>query len=730
MINLYAYTYPSAEKKLDNFVLCKFGDSVRDVEIRMAERDNAGANEWEDKTVIGTWPQLKVIKRDYQLHKILTKKGLYHTEGSGTEWFKIPAETTKQAFEYLDSLIEEIEGGKVRVKVVLRQLQEKALDEAMNIISDAYERNQNVATIIAYLCARFGKTIWCLMLFNRIFEKYGNNVLILPAYWLSVHSSFVDELDKFDDFLDMVHVDASSPTAEQEYLSAQRQGLKIILTVSLHGELEEWKNKHSWIADIDSSKKISFADEGDFGTHADSQVSKLEYITNANNGLLVKLYASGTNIQRLAKGSGRADGVIYVAYSQLEKTEDDIVHRKFYMLEVDTLKKEVEELDEKVQPSWVKLNAKPYGNKTFHTKLAQGLAGEDPLHQELNLSNLAGESINCFMLLTSAEKKGMRELKTLYESALPNWHIKVLNGDYTNNRQAQSETTREINEAKLAGKEGTIVIANQMGSRSYSIPEIQATVIAYDRGGVDATVQKVSRCLTPGNTYLDQKKHTGHIVDLSFDPNRSENIERLLVDEIVKVGKSENIDFPSATTFVLSSVDVFKVRYGTAVEVNEEDMFVILKDNENLLRVADVTVDVESALDLIDELSNIKANGKEDKDKKNALDKAKNKVKEGGKKGNNLTDEEKQQLEKIINNAVRALNMSATSVYNLAGLGDCYRDCIDAISQDSESAQEFEELFGVGPDVVDTILDREMLNEPVLDVIVQNSKNTTTSPFF
>ena len=729
MINLYAYTYPSATTKLDNFVLCKFGDSIRDVNIRMAERDNAGANEWEDKIVIGRWPELKVIKRDYQLHKVLTKQGLYHTEGSGTEWFKIPANNLDEAFDYLDNIIAMVEGGKVRVKVVLRKLQEKALDEAMRIIDDAYSSGKNVAVIIAYLCARFGKTIWALMLFNRIFEKYGNDVLILPAYWLSVHSSFIDELDKFDDFLDIVHVDAGAPDAVDQYNSAKRQGLKVILTVSLHGDTAEWKSKHNWIAQIPAEKKISFADEGDFGTHAENQVEKLDYITQSGEALLIKLYASGTNIQRLAKGSGRADGVIYTAYSQLEKTEEGIVRRKFYMLEVDTLKQEVESLDEKVQPSWIKLNSKPFGNKTFHTKLAQGLAGEDPLHQELNLSNLAGEPINCFMLLTSADKKGMRELKKIYESALPNWHIKVLNGDYTNNKQAQYETSREINEAKLAGKDGVVIIANQMGSRSYSIPEIQSTVIAYDRGSVDATVQKVSRCLTPGDTFNGDKKEYGHIVDLSFDPNRSENIERILVDEIVQVGKSEDIDFPSATSFVLSSIDIFNVKYGTAVEVTEEDMFDILGNNDNLLRVADVTVDVNSALDLIDALSNVKGGGNISKKMRDAMNKAKNKIREGENKDREPSDEEKRELEKIINNAVRALNMSATSVFNLAGSGDSYKECIEVIGNDEEESMEFEELFGVDTEIVKIILDRELLNEPVLDVIVQNSKNTIDSPF-
>jgi hypothetical protein len=445
--------------------------------------------------------------------------------------------------------------------------------------------------------------------------------------------------------------------------------------------------------------------------------------------MLVKVFASGTNVQRLAKGSGRADGVIYTAYCQLEQTEDKIVNRKFFMLEVDSLKQDVEQFDEVVQPSWTKIWGKPNSNKAFINKLFLSLVGEESLRPELNLSNLTGDQIECFMLLVSANKKEMKQIKEIAERAVPNYHIKVLNGDYTSNRAAEYETAKEINEARIAGKDGVIIIANQMGSRSYSIPEIQATVIAYDRGSVDATAQKISRCLTPGKTYSGENKEFGYILDMSFDPNRNENIERLLVDEIIQVGKSEGADFPTATSFVLSSIDCFKVRYGTAVEVDEDTMFGILGDNDNLLRVADVTVDVEAAMDLIDDLSNVTASGKQTKAKKTAVDTAKNKILEGEQANRQPTNAEKKALETIINDAVRSLNMSATSVYELAAGGNTYRECIDLISQDELDEAEFKELFGVGTDVVETILDRELLNEPVLDVIVQNSKKLVDNLF-
>ena len=198
--------------------------------------------------------------------------------------------------------------------------------------------------------------------------------------------------------------------------------------------------------------------------------------------MLIKVFASGTNVQRLAKGSGRADGIVYTAYSQLEKSEDNIVKRRFYMLEVDSLKKEVESLDETVRPSWTKIWGKPYGNKVFISKLFKSFVGEEELRNELNLSNIAEDDINVFMLLVSANKKEMTQIKKIADEAIPDYHIKVLNGDYSSNRDAEYDTIKEMNEAKIAGKKGMIIIANQMGSRSFSVPAVHASVIAFDRG--------------------------------------------------------------------------------------------------------------------------------------------------------------------------------------------------------------------------------------------------------
>jgi len=271
---MYAYTYEGAMRKFSEqgLMLIKVGDSHRDTIIRINEQ--GGAAEYEGKIVVGGWNNLRKIDRDHRVHEVLRRRGLFWREGKGKEWFRIPAANIDEARSYIDDIITLLEGRRVRRKVQLRISQQRALDQALDYIASA----ENEASLIAHLCPRFGKTIWALMLFNRITEIWGNRVMLLPAYWLSVHSSFVNELNEFDDFLDIRCVDTDQADADaiaKEYL---KQNLRIVVPISLHGELSEWKKKHQWIRDISNDDIFSFADEGDFGTHTANQTAKLNYI--------------------------------------------------------------------------------------------------------------------------------------------------------------------------------------------------------------------------------------------------------------------------------------------------------------------------------------------------------------------------------------------------------------------------------------------------------------------
>ena len=277
MINLYAYAYPATMHKFPGYILTKVGDSIRDVVVRMNEQ---AAEENEGKQRVGVWPNCRKIKRDHDVHNVLKSRGLYHDPKihghRGTEWFKIPGDTIEAAYTYLDNTIASLEGEKVRISVKLRKVQERTLDQAMK----CFEGVSESASIIANLCPRFGKTIWALSLFNRVHERYGNQVMLLPAYWLSVHTSFIDELDRFDEFKDIVQIDVVDPSAVEQFMVAVEAGQQIVIPISLHGDYTNWCKKHEWLADIPNDNIFMFADEGDFGTHAENQIAKLDFLFN------------------------------------------------------------------------------------------------------------------------------------------------------------------------------------------------------------------------------------------------------------------------------------------------------------------------------------------------------------------------------------------------------------------------------------------------------------------
>jgi hypothetical protein len=283
MINLYCYSYPAAIKefKKSGYILAKVGDSHRSTDVRISEQ--GGAAEWQGKIKIGEWTNCKKIQRDFEIHNILRVRGLWHKkDNAGTEWFKIPAKTTTEAFEYLDNVIADLEGDRVRKPVILRDQQSKTLDQAMSIIEQSAKSGSDSSNIIANLCPRFGKTIWALMLFNRISERYGNRVMLLPAYWLSAHTSFINELTEYSNFLDIREINADDPESYYDVGQYLSSGKRVVIPISLHGDLEEWKAKHHWISTIPNEEIFNFADEGDFGTHTENQVAKLKFLFNVN----------------------------------------------------------------------------------------------------------------------------------------------------------------------------------------------------------------------------------------------------------------------------------------------------------------------------------------------------------------------------------------------------------------------------------------------------------------
>jgi len=160
-MNLYAYTDEAAllyaKANRPGHMLIKIGQTQNDTDARIKEQ--GGAAEWSPKIKLGEWLDLSKIKGDRDVHIPLKKRGLWldpkNSGATGTEWFFIPANDLEEANAYIDQVVTDLEGGKIRKKLVLRDLQQKALDRAI----DFKTTNKVGITVIANQCPRFGKTL-------------------------------------------------------------------------------------------------------------------------------------------------------------------------------------------------------------------------------------------------------------------------------------------------------------------------------------------------------------------------------------------------------------------------------------------------------------------------------------------------------------------------------------------------------------------------------------------
>ena len=586
-------------------------------------------------------------------------------------------------------------------RLELRHLQKRALNQALEIQNQVPN-----PSIIAHLAPRFGKTIWCL----ELFRSTPRRILLLPSYWLSVHTSFHNEINKIAEFRDFDWIES-----EEDY--HQSNADKIVIPLSLCGEAKAWEAKNAWLKNIDTKDMLVVFDEGDFGSHRHNQINKIKSIFGDSNQLF-RIVTSGTNIQRMSAVANKVDGLILSSYTELENSNEvDIIKRQFYQLDISDIYDECFDAN-KETPIWKAILDNQDVNEPFITELFRSLTGDGKF---LSLNKLTGDEVRCFMFLINGTNAMMRELKKIVASAVPDYKVVSLNGDeQVTNKAAESIVKAEIAKAKKQNLKGVIIISNQMGSRSFSVSEIQATIIAYDKGGSDTLIQKTSRCLTPGATFLGDSKKYGHIIDLSFDPRRTENIEKIIIEDAALMSQINGTSFSSTVKSMADTIDLLQSdSYGKIKRVDENSLFIMLSDKEQLIKVADVSIDKNDILDadIVNIIGKVKIGGR-------PTIRAQQRQKPKG-NGNGAATPASlpsniKNIQMMVNNAIKTINRSTTTIVNLSEGGCGIRETLLNITGDN--ATEYHDLLGI--EVSDTLmlLDRKVLNEVILDLLVENSR--------
>lgn len=602
----------------------------------------------------------------------------------------------------------------IKGKVTLRNIQ----DTVEKRIIKGIAKNGIDTNFVCELAARLGKTILFLHTAKTLNKRFGHKAMFVMAYGvgLSVKTSYANEIARFQDFANMVFVDNADADAEKQYKKAIKQGLFPVVFISLNQDEES--NKLKWIGKV-KDDCVALLEETDFGTHTDSQVSKMEMILA--NKSVTRINSSGTNIGRIAKAMGNdaINEVISIPYSMVEQDTsiNDVVLRKFYNMRFSSkLNEKLEGFDEDVLPNMKKILEKSGAQEQFLKALFQDIYGYQPMYG-LNINDASGELINHSMIFANITKNAMKQLAKVIEVHCKEHKVLILNGEFTDNKSAEGDTFAELVKLRngfYPGRDKLIVLTNMMGTRSYSVPQIQACLFLTDGGDVYPFMQKYSRCLTPGCG----KTH-GHIFDFGFDTNKTRNTEMSIAVEAAIISMTTGASYPDSIRKVMNSVNIMDMMSGKWLDA--DDIIKKFEDTDRLLEVANTTrFNIE---DLSQEQLEILLTIEDGPNGSNSTG-IKNTVKKVGKtfeqKGN-LNSGTRESITKKIKAAIRAINNGATSVSAFVDFKeDTFEKCLKVISKDTDLDTQFKQFFGITSKQTLKVL--PLLHTHILDIVVQSSQ--------
>jgi hypothetical protein len=144
--------------------------------------------------------------------------------------------------------------------------------------------------------------------------------------------------------------------------------------------------------------------------------------------------------------------------------------------------------------------------------------------------------------------------------------VLVSGAEDISNATAERTVKEEIELATKTGQH-VLILSAGMAQRSFSIPQISELYLAYDTGDNGATIQKMSRTLTPHKV-----GKVGRVISLSFDPNRDDKFDSMMIETAQNYKKNHGIkDLKQALRDVLRTVDIFKCQPDGAVKIEVDE---------------------------------------------------------------------------------------------------------------------------------------------------------------
>lgn len=487
-------------------------------------------------------------------------------------------------------------------------------------VLDEFDAGKQV--ILAELCARFGKTIWS----GAVARELESDLVIVASYVKTVFASFAKDWTSFEQWSSYVHVDTQKPDWQQVTATALTNGKRVIAYVSMApgGKRDA---RIAWLLN-QPQETLLILDEADFGSHTPKQAQALKscvkpdhrvlIMTGTNSDRAIKLWQvdnmvsvtypellvqKAQSAQALAAGAPRKQPVLMLNHFEKDITRDCVMpHVSMYQLDLSEPVAQSAALGEmdpdmKLLPSWAKFAAHPVKSKGFFVRILEtvflGKHQVDSANVDLQTLNWFGRDKQKVAMMFLPHQTGvysgaLKAVGQIAQQTLPAWRVIVLGGgdirvdnQRVKNHNAEATVREQIEKARKLNQ-SVLILASQMAQRSFSIPEITELYLAYDAGQAGATIQKMSRVLTPG----DDPNKVGKIISLSFDPNRDDKFDSLVLETVKNLARR----YPQKSAAelmneVLSTLDIWRGGAHSGVKINRDEFLKVAIARKSVSKV-------------------------------------------------------------------------------------------------------------------------------------------------
>jgi hypothetical protein len=245
--------------------------------------------------------------------------------------------------------------------------------------------------------------------------------------------------------------------------------------------------------------------------------------------------------------------------------------------------------------SWSKFAKNPLRAKGFWTHMLQavflGQNNIDEMSADFQVGKTEkGQVAMMFLsgnIRRSAKDDQFAEVVAITEQVLGNgWSIIPIYGVETSNKTAEKHTKEAIEVARKSGK-NVLILSAGMAQRSYSVGDITRLYLCYDEGDAGATTQKISRALTP-----NQIGKIGRIFSLSFDPNRDDKFDTMMIATAQNYAKRKGVEIDEALRRVIGTIDIFACSSDGRVQIDPDTYLQQILDRNSLSRMVGKQADM------------------------------------------------------------------------------------------------------------------------------------------